>query len=396
LISVTPEILRNQHQVFENTAEALRVHLIGDWYNTTFTKQDANEALEIVKKYSSSIPDTLGVLYPDFEWIPWRFNKTKEGFLDIKANRISLINAIARDFGIKELGGWYDISTEDFARANGGTLLNKYNHSLYNLMQSNFSKHNWEAWRFKNAPQRYWDSIDNQRMRFDKLGREKGVKILLDWVKVPSEILAKAECGVGTIVNHKYGGNIDKALEKMYPGHDWRSLRSANKNASLSLQEKNGLHYRALLDDIGSRLNIRILSDWYDKSSWKVVQKYGGYHLRRRYSSMRDVLKVAYPEYTWYDSQYPVKHNFWGKWNNVRRYIRELELSLNISNPRDWCRVSYQQLCDYKGRTFTILMPKLLKRYYPELDWSLDDFSNERNKRSIQRILKVRSKHLFL
>src|SRR4051812_21169795 len=62
-------------------------------------------------------------------------------------------------------------------------------------MQAVYPEHNWQHSKFQMTPTRYWTDLSNQKIFFDQLGVQLGVKTLNDWhYVVHHQVLERGSC----------------------------------------------------------------------------------------------------------------------------------------------------------------------------------------------------------
>src|SRR4051812_32692542 len=64
----------------------------------------------------------------------------------------------------------------------------------------------------------YWKNHSNQKDFFDRLAVQLKVKILDDWYSITRKDILR--CG-GSPLLHRHGGSMSKALQAVYPEHNW-------------------------------------------------------------------------------------------------------------------------------------------------------------------------------
>src|SRR5690349_21128292 len=122
--------------------------------------------------------------------------------------------------GYKCLEDWYQVTAEDFNRNGGGGLLrNSFGNSPSKALKSIYPDHEWKLWNFKTVPQGYWEKTENQRAFFDRLSKTLGYECLEDWYNVTREDII--ENRGGRLLNEHYNGSPSKALQTVYPQHNW-------------------------------------------------------------------------------------------------------------------------------------------------------------------------------
>eukprot|EP01114_Cavostelium_apophysatum_P008759 TRINITY_DN2150_c0_g3_i2.p1 TRINITY_DN2150_c0_g3~~TRINITY_DN2150_c0_g3_i2.p1 ORF type:complete len:171 (+),score=27.60 TRINITY_DN2150_c0_g3_i2:391-903(+) len=143
-----------------------------------------------------------------------------------------------------------------------------YGDSVPNAVTSMFPDFPWDIGRFRNIPQNYWRSEQNQRAFFDELAKTLGLQRWQDWYQVSAEDI-KAHGGA-TLITHHYGGYISKALTAVYPELPWDFSSS-----DINWTEQPAERRRELVEQIGGELDVQHPEDWYqiDKADFG---KFGG------------------------------------------------------------------------------------------------------------------------
>jgi hypothetical protein len=64
----------------------------------------------LLSKYNSSPSLLISVLYPDYEWLPWKFGTTSMNYWDDVNNQIKFIKWAGKELKIKEMSDWYNVT----------------------------------------------------------------------------------------------------------------------------------------------------------------------------------------------------------------------------------------------------------------------------------------------
>ncbi len=60
---------------------------------------------------NKSLPQLLTLVYPEYEWLPWRFqHPVPTGFWKDEGNQIKFVEWAGTQFQIKEMSDWYKIT----------------------------------------------------------------------------------------------------------------------------------------------------------------------------------------------------------------------------------------------------------------------------------------------
>ena len=53
-------------------------------------------------------------MFPNYEWLPWKFNKVSPNFWDVPQNQRKFLDWFAKELNIKEMSDWYNVSVQVF------------------------------------------------------------------------------------------------------------------------------------------------------------------------------------------------------------------------------------------------------------------------------------------
>jgi len=128
--------------------------------------------------------------------------------------------------------------------------------------------------------------------------------------------------------------------------------------------------------DLGKRLNVMRMEDWYDQTV-KNVRRRGGRVLIRLFGeSLQVALTELFPEYPWKPWLFShIPERFWNVESHRRDYLRWLEEVLNIKKvPTDWYRVKSTIVISQHGgigflHHYGNSLRRALADLYPDQDW---------------------------
>lgn len=64
-----------------------------------------------LNKYNGSILQLLKSIYPDYEWLPWKFSQYPRNFWDDMQNQREYLDWVETQLNIKNKEDWYRITT---------------------------------------------------------------------------------------------------------------------------------------------------------------------------------------------------------------------------------------------------------------------------------------------
>lgn len=105
----------NQFRYIKWLGEQLGYQAVDDWYKVT--QEDIYSyggGGLLVDYYNNSPSKLLESMYPDHNWIPWKFGQTPKQFwkhlLEDPAEKRKLLNWLSERLGVRELSDWYRVS----------------------------------------------------------------------------------------------------------------------------------------------------------------------------------------------------------------------------------------------------------------------------------------------
>lgn len=144
-----------------------------------------------------SVHKLLSTIYPDYDWLPWKFNKAHHNFWDDVNNQRKFMNWVGKEINIKQLDDWYKVTSyvfdkfykkliclKDVIKLGGSRLLSLYNDSISKLLSTIYPQHEWLPWKFSKTPKYHWDSTKNQKEFMEWVSKQLNIKEMSDWYRV--------------------------------------------------------------------------------------------------------------------------------------------------------------------------------------------------------------------
>ena len=265
-----------------------------DWYKISqkdFINNDGDGLL--VSHYNGSPLQILKSVYPEENWLPWKFTLTSMGFWKDRKNHKIYMDWFRLQLGYKNHEDWYNISVKDIRNNDGGGLLQYYNNSPSQLLKSVYPKKNWLPWKFTHTPMGYWDDIENHKIYMDWLGTQLGYKILEDWYKISKKDIINNDGG-GLL--HYYNCSPSRLVISVYPEKNWLPWKFTPTPMGYWNDIEN---HKIYMDWLGKELGYKILEDWYNISAKDIINNDGGGLLGRYNNSPKLLVTSIYPNYPW-------------------------------------------------------------------------------------------------
>jgi len=138
----------------------LNINSMDDWYNIKLNQIHKEGGSKIVAKFSSSLISLFENVYPNHNWLPWKFNQNvNKRFWEEEGNRKLFMEWLAKELKVKEIEDWYGVSINPIRKKGAGGLLMKYENSMFKVMEATYPEHKWVSWKFK-VPRNRWEDLD--------------------------------------------------------------------------------------------------------------------------------------------------------------------------------------------------------------------------------------------
>jgi hypothetical protein len=208
-----------------------------DWYNISREILiENNGGGYILNKYNGSPVSFVMNVFPDYNWLQWKFHITGLKFWQDKKNHKKFADWLGEEEGFKNEEDWYNITSEIIIKHGGSTLfLNYYKGSPYLFVSSIYEDINWVQWKFKQVGKKTWVNKDgtfnikNHKKFADWLGEEVGFKNKSDWYNITLEVIQKNNGG--GLIGKYYNDSPRFFVTSIYPDYPW-DLSKFKKNYS--------------------------------------------------------------------------------------------------------------------------------------------------------------------
>jgi hypothetical protein len=156
----------------------------------------------LLNKYDGSPFSLISFVYPNYDWLPWKFYKCPQNYWDDKKNHLKFMNWAATELHIKNMEDWYKITFKVFffklniflnlkknlIDIGGGGLLHKYEDSPSLLITTTFPNYNWLLWKFSTCPQNFWEEMKNCKNFMNWVGKQLNVTEMENWYKIQADV----------------------------------------------------------------------------------------------------------------------------------------------------------------------------------------------------------------
>lgn len=142
----------------------------------------------LLDQHSASMYKVLSSVYPEYEWIPWKFHRIASN--EWQNSGREFMDLVAKELNINNKQDWYKVTKEDVSRIESGTrLLRGYNGSMFRLLSGVYTEYPWLPFEFPAPKMQYWLDPSNWKLFLNAVGKQLNVKELSDWYKIKAEVV---------------------------------------------------------------------------------------------------------------------------------------------------------------------------------------------------------------
>ena len=345
-----------------------------NWYNISQDIIHDNYGATLLGYYNGSPIQFLKTIYPDYEWLEWKFNCVSRNYWTDKKNHKLYAEWLGKILGYNEIEHWYNITCDIIGNNSGGGLLvSYYNGSPIQFVRGIFPDYKWLEWKFGFVSKYFWKNVDNHKLFVDWLGKELGYTEPEHWY-----------CITQQIINNNYGNGIlgyyndspKQFLKSIFPDYEWIDWKFEHTTNGFWQDTNN---HKLYADWLGKELGYTKPEDWYDITQNIINNNYGCGLISNYYNnSPIQFLREIYPHYEWLEWKFKSTSNgYWQDINNHKTYAEWLGKKLGYTKPDDWYDICYSVIKNNCGcgilhyyNSYTEI-PKLV---YPEYEWDKTKF----------------------
>eukprot|EP01114_Cavostelium_apophysatum_P016205 TRINITY_DN4556_c0_g1_i1.p1 TRINITY_DN4556_c0_g1~~TRINITY_DN4556_c0_g1_i1.p1 ORF type:complete len:468 (-),score=106.38 TRINITY_DN4556_c0_g1_i1:76-1479(-) len=279
----------HQKEYLEHIGRQLKVEKLDDWYSITLEQVESiGGASFLPRYYGESLSKALQALYPEKEWIPWKFKQVPSGFWSDRDNQKKFFDSLAKELRIKEWTDWYQVRKPQVeAHGGAGLIQNHYNGSHVRAIVSVYCDLPWIVENFHVR-----DKVEHHREILDEFGKKLNIQHFTDWYAVSP---LQLDVRLSNILKGRYQNSMTRMLCLTYPENPWQVWKFLHSPNYFWDDKQN---VKQMIDDASKKLNIRNLDDWYDVS-YSQMEKLGFSTILKHFGGLMPFLERVYPEHNW-------------------------------------------------------------------------------------------------
>ena len=137
-----------------------------DWYGGITYREllvNIKNIDEYIKKYFISQNNIIKCIFPEYEFLEWKFKHTTKGFWNNKYNKIFYLKWLENELGWSKPEDWYAINQDAFKKHYGMKLLEHC--TIQKSIKLLYPNYNFDFHKFNTNFPYYWDDFENLRIK---------------------------------------------------------------------------------------------------------------------------------------------------------------------------------------------------------------------------------------
>lgn len=199
-----------------------------DWYCIPLSRIIQHQGGTFMNHFTGSILGMLKHIYPDFQFLPWKFNQAPRNFWSNMENQKKYFHWLEQQLNITKEEDWYKVTTDQIRQHYGAGLLSYYQNSPIKMLQHMYPNFHFLPWKFTQTAKHFWDDPSNLKQYLDHIAASLGMGVE-DLKTVPTHVFK------GTSLLQKY--TLQQALTLAYPEKMWNFNQQFSKGQA-HLQKK--------------------------------------------------------------------------------------------------------------------------------------------------------------
>jgi hypothetical protein len=156
----------------------------------------------LLELYGHSLVKLLANVFPEHDWLQWSFIKAPKYYWKDRRNQREFLDTLSRKLNFKSWEDWYQVTPEVmslvfkilsvfkvFQNNEAGYLLDLYNGSPSEMIQSLYPEYPWLPWKFSSKPTNYWQDPKNRTRFFEWFKQQIGYTEQEQWYAVSAKVV---------------------------------------------------------------------------------------------------------------------------------------------------------------------------------------------------------------
>ena len=359
------------------------------WYNIKADIIIDNDGNGILQIYNNSPIQFVKAMFPEYEWLEWKFGMVSNGFWQNVDNRKLYTDWLGKELGYTEPEHWYCITKQIIENNYGsGGFIQYYNGSPIQFVKAMFPDYEWLEWKFGVVTTGFWQNTNNRKLFTDWLGKELGYTEPEHWYCITQQIVNNNDgCG---LISHYYNGSPIQFVKAMFPDYEWLEWKFGFVSNGYWQDTNN---HKLYADWLSKELGYTDPEHWYCITQKIINNNYGCGLISNYYNgSSIQFVKAMFPDYEWLEWKFGfVSNGYWQDTNNHKLYADWLGKKLGYTEPEHWYCITQKIINNNNGcglsNYYNGSPSDFIISVYPEYEWDKTKFYQYKTEAKLYNLL---------
>eukprot|EP01125_Pyxidicula_operculata_P009617 TRINITY_DN3159_c0_g2_i2.p1 TRINITY_DN3159_c0_g2~~TRINITY_DN3159_c0_g2_i2.p1 ORF type:complete len:521 (+),score=86.79 TRINITY_DN3159_c0_g2_i2:779-2341(+) len=266
-----------------------------DWYNIDSESFKKHNGGGLLKKYHFSPYKIISFAFPEYTWLPWKFNVIPHDENSID-NHMKFMDYLGMKLNYLRFDDWHSLQLTDLRNNDGSMMLSKYPSSISVVVSDIYNSYRWSPWLFSITPKNTCSDVNNVLRFMDDFGRRSSISSFQEFYNCTVLQLLETEGFPGIL--SKYSNSPSNIFGELYPQYQW-SLWKFLYRPKKTWNDCNEID--SFLEHLGRKNRIRCAQEWY-RISYQQSLDSGGPSF-----SISKILKESLPGFKWDQKKFSTK-----------------------------------------------------------------------------------------
>lgn len=131
----------NQRNFMDWLGKQVGFKCMDDWYNITRKDFLEHGGMSLMESYRKSPARILQAIYPEHNWMEWKFSQVSRGYWDDSKNLKQFLEWLGKELNIKRREDWYRVSIQQIRKIARMSVFNRKN--LLQILKLAYPEYQW-------------------------------------------------------------------------------------------------------------------------------------------------------------------------------------------------------------------------------------------------------------
>jgi len=182
----------------------------------------------------------LQTIYPDYVWLPWKFDFVSNNFWKEHSNQKSYADWLGKELNYTRYEDWYDVTLQQIIdKGGGGLVCTYYTGTLFEFLKNVYPEHNWIPWKFKRTSGGAWKDTETQKNALHEFEQKLNFVKPEHWYDIDRQTLKNH--GLLSMMTNYYNTSLSRMICELFPEYNLKRTKFRHNYSVGSIQWLNYL-----------------------------------------------------------------------------------------------------------------------------------------------------------